>query len=46
LPTFRGRTVEDADSLDPGAIKQMGFLISDKKAGQFKLIIDKIKACK
>ncbi len=46
VPTIRGRIIEDADSLNPGEIKQLGFLISDKKAGPFKLIVDNIKACK
>ena len=43
-PTFRGRTVPDAPALEPGRIRQIGFLIGDKQEGPFRLEIDSIKA--
>jgi monofunctional biosynthetic peptidoglycan transglycosylase len=42
LPTYRGKILKDVKPLDPGDIRQMGFLIADKKAGPFKLIVDEI----
>ena len=44
VPTFRGRIVPDAPELDPDKIRQIGFLLADKKAGPFKLEIDWIGA--
>lgn len=44
VPVFRGRKVNNADSLNPENIKQLGFLISDKQEGDFELKIDWIKA--
>ena len=44
VPTFRGRVVSDAPELTPGMIRQLGFLIADKKEGSFKLEIDWIGA--
>lgn len=41
---FRGRIQEDADPLSPANIQQIGFLISDKQAGPFRLEVDWIKA--
>ncbi len=43
-PTFRGRTLPDAPRLDPGAIRQIGFMIADKKAGAFRLEIESVHA--
>jgi len=43
-PRFRGRIILNAGKLDPAAIKQLGFLISDKQEGPFQLEIDWIKA--
>jgi monofunctional biosynthetic peptidoglycan transglycosylase len=43
-PTFRGRTVPGAPALDPGRIQQIGFLISDKQEGPFRLEIESVKA--
>lgn len=34
---FRGRRLEDAPSLDPGTIQQVGFLIADRRPGPFRL---------
>lgn len=44
IPTFHGRIVSDAPELDPGKIRQIGFLIADKKEGPFKLEIEWIGA--
>lgn len=46
VPVFRGRTLYDLEPIDPKKIQQIGFLISDKQAGPFKLEIDWIKAYK
>jgi len=46
LPTFRGKIIEDARSLEAKDIRQLGFLISDKEEGPFSLIIDNIRAYK
>ena len=46
LPTFRGRTLTGVKPLDPADIRQIGFLIADKVAGPFKLIVDGIAAFK
>lgn len=43
-PTFRGRKLRNVGPLEPSAINQMGFLISDKQTGPFTLDIDWI-AC-
>jgi monofunctional biosynthetic peptidoglycan transglycosylase len=42
VPTYRGRTLTDVEPLDPADIRQLGFLIADKKAGPFELLVDKI----
>ncbi|MFC1713317.1 CIA30 family protein [Candidatus Poribacteria bacterium] len=44
VPTFRGQVVPDAPELTPGKIRQLGFLIADKKEGSFRLEIDWIGA--
>jgi monofunctional biosynthetic peptidoglycan transglycosylase len=44
VPTFRGRTVRDFPPIDPGAIRQLGFLIADEVGGPFRLEVDWIKA--
>lgn len=36
---FRGRRLEDAPPLDPGAIRQLGLLIADRTAGPFRLAV-------
>lgn len=38
-PVFRGRTVAQAGPVVPSEIRQVGFLLADKKAGAFKLEI-------
>jgi monofunctional biosynthetic peptidoglycan transglycosylase len=43
-PTFRGRVLPDRPPLDPSRIRQLGFLIADKKAGPFRLEVDWVKA--
>jgi len=43
IPSFRGRTLNNVLPLNVQQIKQIGFLISEKQAGSFNLIIDWIK---
>lgn len=43
-PTFRGRLVPEAPSLDPGKIRTFGILISDRQEGDFLLEVKWIKA--
>ncbi|WP_430932662.1 CIA30 family protein [Saccharicrinis sp. 156] len=42
-PTFRGNTLKNKPALESKNISQIGILISDKQAGNFKLILDWIK---
>lgn len=42
-PSFRGRIVPDAPPLDPSRIFQVGFLISEKQEGSFRLEVKKIE---
>ncbi len=44
LPTFRGRVLAGEPPLDPARITSVGFLISDKQAGPFRLEAAWIKA--
>ena len=44
MATFHGRRVPDAPVLDPGNIRQIGFLIADNKEGSFRLEIGWIGA--
>ena len=44
VPTFRGRVLTNAPPLDPAGIVSVGFLISDKQEGPFKLEVAWIKA--
>ena len=37
VPTFRGRVVSGEPPLDPAKVTSVGFLISDKQAGPFRL---------
>ena len=46
VPTFRGRILSNVSPILPDQIQQVGFLISDKQAGNFRLEIDWIKAYK
>lgn len=41
-PTFRGRTVPGAPALDPARIRALGLMISDRQAGPFELLVDRI----
>ena len=43
-PMFRGRVVTDAPALDPARIRVFGFLIADRQAGPFRLVIESIQA--
>jgi hypothetical protein len=42
VATFRGRRVPFAPSLDPAKVRTLGFMISDKQAGPFELLVDSI----
>jgi len=46
VPVFRGRVLDGVEPLAANRIQQIGFLISDKQSGLFKLEIDYIKAYK
>lgn len=46
VPVFRGRILDGVEHLSANRIQQIGFLISDKQSGLFKLEIDSIKAYK
>jgi len=42
-PTFRGRVPRGAGPLDPSKVRQLGFLIGDKREGPFRLEVAWIK---
>jgi len=42
VATFRGRKVPFAPRLDPAKVRALGLMISDKQAGPFELLIDRI----
>ena len=42
VATFRGRKVPFAPSLDPAKVRALGLTISDKQAGPFELLVDRI----
>lgn len=44
VATFRGRVLTDAPPLNPAKVTSVGFLISDKQEGPFKLEVAWIKA--
>ena len=44
MPTFRGRLLTDVPPLNPVKVTSVGFLISDKQEGPFKLEVAWIKA--
>jgi monofunctional biosynthetic peptidoglycan transglycosylase len=46
LPTFRGRTLRDAPPLDTSRIRQLSFMLADKKPGPFSLEIDFVRTIK
>lgn len=43
VPTFRGRVMTDVPPLNPAKVSSLGFLISDKQDGAFKLGLAWIK---
>jgi len=43
VPTFRGRIIKDAPSLDVSQIHQVGFMLADKNPGSFALEIDFVR---
>lgn len=45
-PSFRGRILEDVDSIAPSDIQQVGLLIADGQTGSFKIKIKWISAYK
>jgi len=44
VPVFRGRIMNNVSPISPEKIKAIGFMISDKQAGPFRLEIDSIRA--
>lgn len=42
VATFRGRKVPFAPSLDPAKVRALGLMISDRQAGAFELLVDRI----
>ncbi|MBT8373192.1 MAG: CIA30 family protein [Deltaproteobacteria bacterium] len=44
VAVFRGRILSNVSPISPEQIQQIGFLISDKQAGKFRIEIDWIKA--
>ena len=40
IPTYRGRVLRNVGAIQPQAITQLGFLVSDKQTGPFELLID------
>jgi NADH dehydrogenase [ubiquinone] 1 alpha subcomplex assembly factor 1 len=40
VPRFRGRSVPEAEPLDPARIRQIGFLIGNGQAGPFRLKLE------
>ena len=43
LPKWRGRVVDNAPQFNPARIQQLGFLIADRQAGEFRLEISAIE---
>ncbi len=44
LPTFRGRVLPGAPSLQPAQVTQIGLMISDRQTGPFCLLLKSIEA--
>jgi len=44
VPTYHGRQLTDRPPLDPAKIRTIGFIISDKQEGAFRLEVDWIRA--
>ena len=40
VASFRGRPVPEAGPLDPARIRQLGFMVSDRQAGPFELLVE------
>jgi hypothetical protein len=40
VATFRGRELPGAAPFDPGRVRALGFMISDRQAGPFELLVD------
>ena len=41
-PGFRGRLLPDQPKIDPTFIRQIGFMITDKQQGDFRLEVKRI----
>ena len=41
-PTFRGRRVPFAPALDAAKVRALGLMLSDRQAGAFELLVDRI----
>ena len=41
-PTFRGRRVPFAPALDAAKVRAIGLMVSDRQAGAFELLVDRI----
>jgi monofunctional biosynthetic peptidoglycan transglycosylase len=39
-PTFRGRMLSDVPPLDPSQVRQLGFMLADRKPGAFSLEVE------
>ena len=44
VPSFRGRVLRDVPPLVPAEIRQVGFMIADKREGPFRLEVDRVEA--
>lgn len=44
VPTYHGRVLRDQPRVSPDRVRSLGFLISDKQAGPFRLEVDWVKA--
>jgi monofunctional biosynthetic peptidoglycan transglycosylase len=42
VPTFRGRALTGVPPLDPADVRALGFMVSDRQAGPFELLVDRI----
>ena len=42
-PRLRGRAVPDAPSLEPGRVQQVGWMVGDRQAGEFRLEIQYVQ---
>jgi monofunctional biosynthetic peptidoglycan transglycosylase len=44
VPVWRGRVVPNQGPIDPARIQQIGFMVADKQAGDFRLEIQRVAA--